>query len=147
MKKTLRLQNLRPCLVKYLNNTFLVFKQHYIHFYTHFHIHVFQNTTNNITQTFLPNKPLIVKNIDTSQHQLTYHCTFFFFFCWESHTIALGSGWKESSEIALERETTHKHKQRRNYTLKIIKLRMKMKKTDFILIYFRLLTLRLFNSV
>ena len=32
------------------------------------------------------------------------------------HTIAPGSGWKKSAEIVLERETTHKHKQRRNYT-------------------------------
>ena len=34
-----------------LNNSFLVFKQHYTLFYTLFHPHVFQKTTNNITQT------------------------------------------------------------------------------------------------
>ena len=28
----------------------------------------------------------------------------------------IGSGWKNSAEIVLERETTYKHKQRRNYT-------------------------------
>ena len=48
---------LRPRLVELLNSSFLVFKQHYIHFYTTFHPHVFQKTTNNIIQTPLPNGP------------------------------------------------------------------------------------------
>ena len=48
---------LRPHLVELLNSSFLVFKQHYIHFYTTFHPHVFQKTTNNIIQTPLPNGP------------------------------------------------------------------------------------------
>ena len=43
---------IRPRLVELLNNSFSVFKQHY----TFFHPHVFQKTTNNITQTHLPNR-------------------------------------------------------------------------------------------
>ena len=38
---------------------FLVFKQYYMHFYTFFHPHVFPKNTNNITQTPLPNDPLV----------------------------------------------------------------------------------------
>ena len=33
-------QNLRPCLVELLNNSFLVFKQHYTLFHTLFHPHI-----------------------------------------------------------------------------------------------------------
>ena len=43
----------RACLFYHLKLTVLHFKQHY----THFHPHVFQKTTNNITQTTLPNTP------------------------------------------------------------------------------------------
>ena len=50
-------KELRPRLVKLLNNSFSVFKQHYTHFYTLFHPHVFKKTTNNITQTSSPNSP------------------------------------------------------------------------------------------
>ena len=48
---------LRACLVINLKLTFLHFKQHYIHFHTLFHPHVFQKTTNNLSQTTLPNTP------------------------------------------------------------------------------------------
>ena len=52
-------KNSRPHLVKHLKHMFSVFKQHYTHFHTLFHSHVFQKNTNNITQTPLPNGPLI----------------------------------------------------------------------------------------
>ena len=51
--------NLMACLVYKLKHIFSVFKQYYIHFHTFFHLHVFQKNTNNITQTPLPNGPLI----------------------------------------------------------------------------------------
>ena len=44
-----------PCLEDNLKHSFSVFKQHYTHFHTLFHPHIFQKTTNNITQTLLPN--------------------------------------------------------------------------------------------
>ena len=50
----------RVHLVELLNNSFSVFKQHYTHFHTLFYSHEFQKTINNITRTFLPNRPLIV---------------------------------------------------------------------------------------
>ena len=49
----------RSHLVELLNNSFSVFKQHY----TLFHSHIFQKTTNNITQTSLPNGFLGLKVI------------------------------------------------------------------------------------
>ena len=52
----------RPCLVDYLNNIFLVFKQHYTHFHTLFQSYVFKKTINNITQTPLPNRPLTAQS-------------------------------------------------------------------------------------
>ena len=69
IKLTRQLSNLkkfRPCLVEYLSNMFLVFKQHYTHFHTFFHTHVFQKNTSNITQTPLPNGPLILKRFNTN---------------------------------------------------------------------------------
>ena len=36
---------------------FLIFKQHYTHFYILFHPHVFSKNTNNVTKTTLPNGP------------------------------------------------------------------------------------------
>ena len=45
------------CLVNKFKLLFSVFKQHYTHFHILFHPHVFQKTTNNITQTSLPNGP------------------------------------------------------------------------------------------
>ena len=36
----------------------LVFKQHYVYFYTIFHQHVFSKNTNNITKNLLSNGPL-----------------------------------------------------------------------------------------
>ena len=50
----------RVHLVELLNNSFLVFKQHYTHFQTLFYSHEFQKIINNIIQTPLPNGPLIV---------------------------------------------------------------------------------------
>ena len=44
-------------MVDYLNNIFLVFKQHYTYFHILFHSHVFQKITNNITQNPLPTGP------------------------------------------------------------------------------------------
>ena len=38
-------KHIRSRLVELLNNSFLVFKQHYTHFYTLFHPHVFQKNT------------------------------------------------------------------------------------------------------
>ena len=39
---------------------FSVFKQYYMYFYTLFHLLVYKKNTNNITQTFLSNKPQII---------------------------------------------------------------------------------------
>ena len=47
-------------LVELLNNSFLVFKQHYTYFHTLFHPHIFQKTINNITKTSLSNRPIII---------------------------------------------------------------------------------------
>ena len=47
------------CLVYHLKLTFLHFKQYYTHLHIFFHPHVFQKTTNNISQTTLPNTPLV----------------------------------------------------------------------------------------
>ena len=44
-------------LVGYFKQLFSVFNQHYTHFNILFHSHVYQKTTNNITQTPLPNGP------------------------------------------------------------------------------------------
>ena len=46
--------NLGPICYRYLNNSFLVFKQHYMYFHTLFHSQVFLKNTNNITRNLLP---------------------------------------------------------------------------------------------
>ena len=51
----------RPCLLKLLNNLFLIFKQYYTLFHTHFYPHVFQKTTSNIIQTLLQNGPILLQ--------------------------------------------------------------------------------------
>ena len=51
----------RLLLVEHFKHIFLVFKQHYTHFYILFYPYVFQKNTNNITQTLLPNEPLIFR--------------------------------------------------------------------------------------
>ena len=66
----------RTCLVTEFKLTFSHFKQYYTYFYTLFHPHVFQKSTNNNSQTTLPNTLL----------------------CWETSeeeavVVAIGSGW------------------------------------------------------
>ena len=56
-KKKLITRSFTAYLAELLNNLFSVFKQHYTYFHTLFHPYVFQKTTNNITQTHLPNRP------------------------------------------------------------------------------------------
>ena len=46
-------------LVQEFKHMFLVFKQHYMYFYTLFHPHVFSKNINNATRTTLPNCPTI----------------------------------------------------------------------------------------
>ena len=51
-------------MVELLNNSFSVFKQHYTFFHTFFHLHIFPKTTNNITQTLLPNGSKVISNMN-----------------------------------------------------------------------------------
>ena len=51
----------RPCLLKLINNLFLIFKQYYTLFHTHFYPHIFQKTTSNIIQTLLQNGPILLQ--------------------------------------------------------------------------------------
>ena len=48
----------RVCLASHLKYKTIYFK-HYIYFHTLFHLHIYQKYPNNITQTTLPNTPLI----------------------------------------------------------------------------------------
>ena len=48
----------RVCLATHLKYKTIYFK-HYTFFYTFFHLHIYQKYPNNITQTTLPNTPLI----------------------------------------------------------------------------------------
>ena len=57
-------KKIRPCLIELLNNLFSIFKQHYTFFHTFFHPHIFQKTTNNITQTLLLNESKVISNMN-----------------------------------------------------------------------------------
>ena len=65
IKHKAEVNNLLSLWYSILNSHFSYFKQHYIYFNTLFHSHIFQKTTNNVTQTNLPNTPL---KIETNLH-------------------------------------------------------------------------------
>ena len=43
---------IRGCLVRYFEQQFSVFKQHYTYFYILFYSHIFSKTTNNVTKQY-----------------------------------------------------------------------------------------------
>ena len=65
IKHKAKVNNLLSIWYSILNSHFSHFKQYYTHFKILFHSHIFQKTTNNVTQTTLPNTPL---KIETNLH-------------------------------------------------------------------------------
>ena len=71
----------RGCLVSKFKHTFEHFKQHYTYFHALFHSHVYQKHPNNITQTPLPNTPIIKPKFRLKlSTKINGHKFFFFLF-------------------------------------------------------------------
>ena len=81
-KNNSKIQILRVCLVSEFKLTFSHFKQYYTFFHKFFHSYIFQKTTNNNSQTTLPNTPW---NFEF------FFCSILQIFCKPLHVQAMAS--------------------------------------------------------